>query len=85
MPKMFRISLQTGRHPQEKVRGQALPLRHFYPIERSPRADAGLKRQGTARFGRRPVDCDAGTLGSERSLSALILSTYGLRPFWYGF
>jgi len=58
-----------------------LPLRHFYPVERSPYAHAALKHQGPARFERRPVDCDVGTLGSERSLSALILSTYGLRPF----
>ncbi len=64
---------------------ESLPLRHFYPVERSPHADAALKRQGTARFGREPLNCDVGTLGFERSLSALFLSTSGLRPFWYGF
>lgn len=68
----------------EKVGPQFLSLRHFYPVERSPRAHTGLKRQVTARFGREPLDCDAGTLGSERSLSALFLSTSGLDPRHYG-
>ena len=68
----------------EKVRRQVHFLRQFYPVERSPRADAGPKCQGTARFGREPLDCDVGKRSAERSLSALFLSTFGLYLLRYG-
>lgn len=68
----------------ESVRTQFLSLRHFYPVKRSPHADAGLKRQGTGRFWRKPLDRDAGKLGFKRSLSAIFLPGSGLQSFWYG-
>jgi hypothetical protein len=78
---------KTGNPPfrPENVRPQFLSLRQFLTSECSPRAGAGLKAPGTAQFGREPLDCDAGTLGSERSLSALFLSTSGLNRRQYGF
>jgi hypothetical protein len=51
----------------------------------APLAGAHLKAQGTAPFGRRPADCEAGKIGSGRSLSAVFLSTSGLCRLPYEF
>jgi len=43
-----------------------------------------MKRQGTARFGCKPLDCAAGEIAFEGSLYAAVLSTYGLYQRQYG-